>query len=115
VPLIVTNCAVLGRAEAFAARNDPGRAALDGFATGLGFLAVLLAIGVVRELAGAGTVFAHAGALYGTWAAPLETTVMPGYRGFLLAVLPTGAFFVLALLIAAKQALDARRRVRSAA
>ena len=115
VPLIVTNCAVLGRAEAFAARNDPGHAALDGFATGLGFLAVLLAIGVVRELVGAGTLFAHAGASYGDWAAPLETTVIPAYRGFLLAVLPTGAFFVLALLIAAKQAIDARRRARAAA
>ena len=113
VPLIVTNCAVLGRAEAYASRNDAGRAALDGFATGLGFLAVLLAIGVLRELWGAGTVFAGAGASYGAWARPLEAQLIPGYRGFLPAVLPTGAFFVLALLIAGKQALDARRRRRA--
>lgn len=115
VPLIVTNCAVLGRAEAFASRNTPARAALDGFATGLGFLAVLLAIGLLRELVGAGTVFADAGSLYGDWAAPLETTVIPAYRGFLLALLPTGAFFVLALLVAGKQAIDARRKAGAAA
>lgn len=103
IPLIVTNCALLGRAEAFAARNSPMRAALDGAAIGTGFLLVLLALGGLREVIGHGTVFAGAGALLGLPA--LEWTVLPGYRGFLLAALPAGAFFLLALLIAARQRL----------
>lgn len=115
IPLIVTNCAVMGRAEAFAARNAPGRAALDGLAVGTGFLAVLFAIGCVREAAGQGTLFAGAARLLGAWAAPLETTLVEDYRGFLPAMLPFGAFIVLALLIAAKNALDARATARSTA
>ena len=113
VPLIVTNCAVLARAEACAARTGPAHAALDGFATGAGFLAVLLVIGVLREVFGAGTLFAGAGAAFGDRAAPLELVLVPGYRGFLPAILPTGAFLVLAVLIAAKQALDVRRGTRA--
>lgn len=98
VPLIVTNCAIMGRAEAFASRHDPARAALDGFAFGMGFLWVLLLIGVVRELVGTGTVFAGSGTMLGMpW---LEMTVLGDYRGFLPAILPPGAFIVLALLIA---------------
>lgn len=104
VPLIVTNCAIMGRAEAFASRTDPARAALDGFAIGVGFLWVLLAIGVTRELLGAGTVFAGAGALLQMpW---LELTAIPDYRGFLVALLPPGAFVVLALLIALRNRLQ---------
>ncbi len=106
LPLIVSNCALMGRAEVFASRNAPHRAALDGFATGLGFLGVLLVIGVVRELVGTGHVFASAGTLL-HWPA-LEMTVLPGYRGFLLASLPIGAFLVLATLIACRQAWRAR-------
>lgn len=107
LPLIVTNCAIMGRAEAFASRNPPGRAAVDGFATGVGFLWVLLLIGVVRELLGRGTLFAGAGALLGLpW---LEIAVLPGYRGFLLAVLAPGAFVVLALLIALRNRLRVQR------
>lgn len=105
VPLIVTNCAIMGRAESFASRHDPARAALDGFAIGMGFLWVLLAIGVIRELFGAGTVFAGAGELLQLpW---LELTAIQDYRGFLLAVLPPGAFVVLALLIALRNRLRA--------
>ncbi|MBB5015621.1 electron transport complex subunit E [Rehaibacterium terrae] len=111
VPLIVTNCAIMGRAEAFASRHDPARAALDGFATGLGFLAVLLAIGLIRELFGAGTLFAGAGRmLHLPW---LELTAIEHYRGFLLAILPPGAFIVLALLIALRNRWQARRAAAS--
>lgn len=107
LPLIVTNCAIMGRAEAFASRNSPGRAAVDGFATGIGFLWVLLLIGVVRELLGRGTLFAGAGTLLGLpW---LEIELLPGYRGFLLAVLAPGAFVVLALLIALRNRLRVQR------
>lgn len=109
IPLIVTNCAVMGRAEAFAARQPPLRALLDGVAVGFGFAWVLLAIGAIRELLGQGTLFAGAGRFFGAWAAPLEITLLDGYRGFLPALLPMGAFVVLAFLIAAKNALDARR------
>jgi electron transport complex protein RnfE len=106
IPLIVTNCALMGRAEAFASRNSPGRAALDGFAIGLGFLWVLLAIGALRELIGEGSLFAGAGALLGL---PWLELAAPGYPGFLLAVLPIGAFLVLAALIALRQGWRLRR------
>jgi electron transport complex protein RnfE len=106
IPLIVTNCALMGRAEAFASRNAPGLAALDGFAVGLGFLWVLLAIGAVRELVGEGSLFAGAGALLGL---PALEFSAPGYPGFLLAVLPIGAFVVLAVLVAIRQAWRLRR------
>lgn len=107
IPLIVTNCALMGRAEALASRHSPILAALDGFAIGLGFLWVLLAIGGLRELIGSGTLFAGAGRLlHAPW---LETVVLPGYPGLLLALLPVGAFWVLAALIALRQHLLARK------
>ena len=110
LPLIVTNCAIMGRAEAFASRNGPARAALDGFAIGSGFLWVLLTIGVVREIAGRGTLFAGAGALLGLpW---LELRLLPGYDGFLIAALAPGAFVVLALLIALRNRLRLQRAAR---
>jgi electron transport complex protein RnfE len=101
IPLIVTNCALMGRAEAFASRSDPARAALDGFATGLGFLWVLLIIGAVREGVGQGSLFAGAGALLGLPALELHAS---HYPGFVLAALPLGAFATLAALIALRQA-----------
>lgn len=107
IPLIVSNCALVGRAEAFASRNAPHRAALDGFATGIGFLWVIVAIGAVRELLGSGTLFAGAGKLLNApW---LELAVLPGYRGFLVAALPVGAFLVLASMIATRQAWRLRQ------
>lgn len=106
IPLIVTNCALMGRAEAFASRNSPGRAALDGFAIGLGFLWVLLLIGAVREMIGEGSLFAGAGPLLGL---PSLELAAEGYPGFLLAVLPIGAFLVLAGLIAMRQGWRLRR------
>ena len=109
VPLIATNCALLGRAETFASRHDQLRAALDGFATGLGFLWVLLVIGAIREGVGAGTLFAGAGTLLHLPGLELRATAYPG---FLLAALPVGAFLVLAALVAARQHLQARRDAR---
>jgi electron transport complex protein RnfE len=106
IPLIVTNCALMGRAEAFASRNRPGLAALDGLAIGLGFLWVLLLIGAVREMIGEGTLFAGAGPLLGL---PGLELAAEGYPGFLLAVLPVGAFLVLAALVALRQGWRQRR------
>ncbi|MEJ2509562.1 MAG: electron transport complex subunit E [Gammaproteobacteria bacterium] len=113
VPLIVTNCTIIGRAEAFASRNTIPRAALDGLSMGLGFTAVLLVLGMMRELIGYGTLFRQAGVMFGHYAAQLSVTVLHDYRGVLLAVLPPGAFMALAVLIATKNAIDrrlARRR-----
>jgi len=108
IPLITTNCALMGRAEAFASRHDPARAALDGLATGLGFLAVLLALGAMREALGEGSLFAGAGRLLGL---PGLEWSLQGYPGFLPAVLPIGAFLALAALVAIRQAWRLRRGV----
>ncbi len=109
IPLIVTNCAILGRAEAYASRNPPGLAALDGLMMGLGFAGVLVALGAFREVLGQGTLFSQAELLLGSAASGLELTVIPGYDGFLLAALPPGAFIGLGLLLALKNLIDQRR------
>lgn len=109
IPLIVTNCAIIGRAEAFASRNRPLPALMDGFATGLGFCITLVLLGSLRELTGHGTLFAGAEMLLGDWAQTLRLTIIPNHPGFLLAMLPVGAFFSLALLIAARNAWEASK------
>ena len=106
VPLIVTNCAIIGRAEAFASKNPVLLSVLDGIMMGLGFLVVLVILGVIREIIGFGTVFRDADLMLGNWAAMLTVTVFPEYRGLLFAILPPGAFMGLALLIAIKNKLD---------
>ena len=113
IPLIVTNCAIIGRAEGFASRNPVGPAALDGFMMGLGFLAVLALLGGLREVVGFGTLFAQAELMFGEGAGVLTLRFNPDYRGFLLAILPPGAFFGLALLIAAKNWADLRPREKA--
>ncbi|MEX0900403.1 MAG: electron transport complex subunit E [Gammaproteobacteria bacterium] len=112
IPLIVTNCAIIARAETFASRNGPLRSVLDGLWMGSGFALVLVTLGAVREIVGHGTLFAGAEHLFGPAAADLELH-WTAYRGFLLAALPPGAFFGLGLLIAAKNAIDARRPARA--
>ncbi|MGH8035857.1 MAG: electron transport complex subunit E [Lysobacterales bacterium] len=102
IPLIVTNCAIIGRAEAFAARNPLLPSLVDGLATGLGFCGVLIVLGALRELASRGTLFSQAELMFGHWGESLQVDVIPGYPGFILAVLPPGAFFGLALLIAGR-------------
>ncbi|MDH3761288.1 MAG: electron transport complex subunit E [Gammaproteobacteria bacterium] len=108
IPLIVTNCAIIGRAEGFASRNPVGPAAVDGLMMGLGFLVVLALLGGLREIIGFGTLFANAELMFGEGAQALTITLNPDYSGFLLAVLPPGAFFGLAILIVAKNWIDLR-------
>ncbi|WIM06064.1 MAG: electron transport complex subunit E [Candidatus Nitricoxidivorans perseverans] len=102
IALIVVNCAVLGRAESFASRQPVPAALVDGIAMGLGFTAALTVIGLVRELLGAGTLFSQASLLLGPEFAFMEITVLPGYGGMLMMVLPPAGFLVLGLLLAAK-------------
>jgi len=109
IPLIVTNCAIIGRAEAFASRNSPLPSLVDGFATGLGFCITLVLLGALRELIGQGTLLAGAEMLLGEWGQHLTLTIVPDHPGFLLAILPPGAFLGLALLIAARNALQAKK------
>ena len=113
IPLIVTNCAIIGRAEGFASKNSVGVSALDGFMMGLGFLIVLSLLGAMREVIGFGTLFSHADLMFGETAKALTIVFNHEYRGFLLAVLPPGAFFGLALLIAGKNFVEARSRQKA--
>lgn len=113
IPLIVTNCSILGRAEAFASKHTPDRAALDGLAMGLGFTAALMILGGFREILGQGTLFSQAQLMFGPAAESLKFTLIEDYRGFLLAILPPGAFLGLGLLIAIKNVIDARLTQRS--
>lgn len=106
IPLITTNCVILGRADAFAAKHDPARAAYDGLMMGLGFGGVLVVLGALRELFGTGALFANMHLLFGPLAANWQITVFSNYQGFLLAILPPGAFMVLGLLIAGKNRID---------
>jgi Na+-translocating ferredoxin:NAD+ oxidoreductase subunit E len=106
IPLITTNCVILGRADGFAAKHDPARAAYDGLMMGLGFGIVLVMIGALRELLGTGAVFANMHLLFGPSAASWQLTLIHDYKGFLLAILPPGAFIVLGLLIACKNRVD---------
>ncbi|MDD5058845.1 MAG: electron transport complex subunit E [Sideroxydans sp.] len=112
IALIVVNCAILGRAEAFASKNSVFDAALDGLMMGIGFTLSLVVIGGVREILGSGTLFANAHLLLGSSFAFLETTIVPDYKGFLLMILPPGGFMVVGMLLAAKRVLDQRRAAR---
>jgi electron transport complex protein RnfE len=106
IPLIVTNCAILGRAESFASRNAVMPSAFDGLMMGLGFTLALVMLGAVREIIGSGTLFANAELLLGQGMAVLELTLIPDYRGFLLAILPPGGFIALGFMLAGKRLID---------
>jgi electron transport complex protein RnfE len=110
LPLIITNCLVLARAESFASRSSPARALLDGAAMGAGFLLALLALGAVRELLGRGSLGADLELLLGPAFAGTGWQFFPESSGLLLALLPPGAFVLLGLLLAAGQASRSLRR-----
>ncbi|OUR71604.1 electron transport complex subunit RsxE [Methylophaga sp. 41_12_T18] len=114
IPLIVTNCAITGRAEAFAARNPVGPALVDGFMMGIGFTAVLVLLGAMRELIGMGTLFSEAHLMFGEAARGFSIVVFDEYRGFLMALLPPGAFIGLGLIVALKNIIDARQTTSQA-
>ena len=110
IPLIVTNCAILARAEIFASKNRILPSMVDGIGMGMGFGLLLCAIGAFREFIGHGTVLSRLDMLFG--GAPIAgLTILDS--PFLLAILPPGAFFSLALAVAAKNVID-RRRMRAA-
>ncbi|CNH35021.1 electron transport complex protein RsxE [Yersinia aldovae] len=114
IPLIVTNCIVIGRAEAYAAKNPVGLSALDGLAMGLGATGALFVLGSLREILGNGTLFDGADMLLGNWAKVLRIDVLHLDSPFLLAMLPPGAFIGLGLLLAGKYVIDEKIKARKA-
>jgi electron transport complex protein RnfE len=106
IPLIITNCAILAQAETVASRRPIGYSAASAIATGFGFAAVLVTLGTAREALGSGTLFSGFEMLLGPGAEAL--TIELGFDGMLIAVLPPGAFFGLAALLAIRNWLTAR-------
>ncbi len=113
IPLITTNCIVLARADAFASKNRPLHSVIDAVAMGLGLTLVLVVLGAIRELAGQGTLFSGIDLVFGAEAKQFVLHVLPDYHGFLLAILPPGAFLALGLLIAANNWNKARAERRA--
>lgn len=113
IPLIVTNCSIIARAEAFASKNPVPHAFIDGLFMGLGFTAVLVTLGAMREAIGFGTLLQQAHLMFGEGTEWLTVTLLEDYRGYLLAILPPGAFIGLGLLIALKNVIDRKRAERS--
>ncbi len=106
IPLIVTNCSIIGRAESFASKNNVKASIVDGFMMGLGFLIILFILGSAREIIGSGTLFQNIDLMFGPASQFLTIHFSDNYHGFLLAVLPPGAFIGLALLIVLKNLYD---------
>ncbi|ALE52824.1 electron transport complex RsxE subunit [Candidatus Thioglobus autotrophicus] len=109
VPLIVTNCAILARAEAYASKNSWDKSALDGLMMGVGFSIILVILGAMRELIGSGTLFDQSSLILGSLGDTLSITVFEDYQGTLLAVLPPGAFIGLGLIVAVKNYFDLKK------
>lgn len=106
LPLITTNCVILGRADGYASKNPIGPALYDGVMMGLGFGLVLIALGGLRELVGTGALFANMELLFGPAAAGWKIVLFDTSQPFLLAILPPGAFIFTGLLIALKNLID---------
>ncbi|GAB4063299.1 electron transport complex subunit E [Uliginosibacterium sediminicola] len=115
IALIVANCAVLGRAEAFASRQPVLASAVDGAAMGFGFTLALTVMGGIREVFGSGTLFANAHLLLGSHFAFLEMKLLPESANTLFMILPPGGFLVLGFLIAGRRRLEAWRGSQNAA
>ncbi|WP_448512113.1 electron transport complex subunit E [Photorhabdus laumondii] len=113
IPLIVTNCIVIGRAEAYAAKNPIMPSAIDGLAMGLGATFALFVLGAIREILGNGTLFDGADLLLGNWAKVLRIEIVHMDSPFLLAILPPGAFIGLGLMLAAKYLIDEKMKTRA--
>ena len=112
LPLITTNCVILGRADGFAAKHSLGPSIYDGLIMGVGFSCVLVLLGALRELSGTGALFANMDLLFGPGAANWKVVVFDDYQAFLLAILPPGAFIFTGLIIAVKNLIDARIKAR---
>ena len=110
IPLIVTNCIVLARVEAFAAKNEPGGSTVDGIAMGIGLTLVLAVLGAMREVVGSGTLLSGIDMLI-PGAQPI-VLFGDNYPGFLIAILPPGAFIALGCLIAGRNWIEARKQAR---
>ena len=110
IPLIVTNCAIIARAESFAVKNPVLPSVIDGFMMGIGFLLILILLGGLRELIGFGTLFDYSHLMFGDAAKDWTLSFGDNYGGFLLAVLPPGAFIGLGLLIAGKNYVELRKQ-----
>jgi electron transport complex protein RnfE len=111
IPLIVTNCIVLARVEAFAAKNPPLQSTFDGIFMGVGMLWTLALLGGMRELLGSGTLFGGIDMVF-PGLQPIQ--LLPeSYPGFLLALLPPGAFILLGCMIAWKNWMDSRAAQRT--
>ncbi|NVZ08543.1 electron transport complex subunit E [Allochromatium humboldtianum] len=115
ISLIVVNCMIIGRAEAFASKNRVDRALLDGLAVGLGATLVLTTLGGLREFVGQGTLFHQADLLLGDWAKAISLSLGEDFQGALIAILPPGAFIGLGLMIALKNLIDQYAKRRAAA
>ena len=112
LPLITTNCVILGRADGFASRNSLAPAAYNGLIMGVGFGIVLVLLGALRELIGTGSLFANMDLLFGPAAASWKVVVIDNYPNLLKAILPPGAFIYTGLIIAVKKMKDGRIKRR---
>ena len=115
IPLIVTNCVILGRAEAFASKQPLMPALWDGLMMGAGFTLAMVVLGAAREISAAGTLFANASVLLGESFRFMELNLIPNYKGFLLTALPPGGFIMLGLMVATKRWLELRAEAKKLA
>lgn len=112
IPLIVTNCVILGRAEAFAYKQELLPSMWDGLMMGVGFTLAMVVLGAAREISSVGTLFANASVLLGEGFRFMELTIIPDYKGFLLTALPPGGFIMLGLMVAAKRVIERKAEAK---